>query len=315
VEAPLNRTRGRGSVAGVPPGVLAVSRVRVSVCAVRSEADVEAVVAGGADAVGVLVLTRHRAEDSVTLDHACRLLALVPPYVGRYAVTHAVHDADLARIMGELPVDTLQLHDDVDVEVVSRLRARHPGIRLVKALHVRGGRVDDPSPWVTLVDAFVADSVDPTQDRIGGTGLVHDWEVSAALARHSPLPLVLAGGLDPTNVTSAIETVRPWAVNVNSGVERDGSKDEALVRAFVSLGGPSGSALSQPVGGRDHRPEQQPGFGGALSRRGRCPASPWSSGSRPTGRSTAGRRCRPGGATGSRSTGPRPSRPSCPRRR
>ncbi len=193
----------------------------------------EAVVDGGADAVGVLVLTRHVAEDAVTLDQACRLLELVPPFVGRYAVTHAVDAADVARILGELPVDTLQLHDDIATDVVAGLRALHPGIRLVKALHVHDGRVDAPLPWSSLVDAFVADSADPTRDRIGGTGLVHDWELSAGLARRSPLPVILAGGLSPQNVGAAIEAVRPWAVNVNSGVERRGSKDEALVRAFV----------------------------------------------------------------------------------
>ncbi len=210
-----------------------VGRVPVSVCAVRSEDDVDAVVAGGADAVGVLVLTRHRAEDSVTLDQARRLLSLVPPYVGRYAVTHASDDTDLARIADELPVDTVQLHDTVVIDVVERLRARRPGIRLIKALHVHDGRVDDPAGWEALVDAFVVDSVDPAQDRIGGTGLVHNWEVSAGLAHRSPLPVILAGGLNPENVTAAIEAVRPWAVNVNSGVEREGAKAEDLVRAFV----------------------------------------------------------------------------------
>lgn len=210
-----------------------VGRVRVSVCAVCSEEDVEAVVAGGADAVGVLVLTRHRAEDSVTLDQARRLLSLVPPYVGRYAVTHAADSDDLARIAGELPIDTVQLHDTVDLDVVERLRALRPGIRLIKALHVHDGRVDDPAGWEAVVDAFVIDSVDPAQDRIGGTGLVHDWEVSAGLARRSPVPLILAGGLNPDNVAAAIEAVRPWAVNVNSGVERDRAKTESLVRAFV----------------------------------------------------------------------------------
>jgi len=200
---------------------------------VRSEDDVEAVVAGGADAVGVLVLTRHRAEDSVTLDQARRLLSRVPPYVVRYAVTHATDGDELARITGELPVDTIQLQDDVAVTVVVRLRAIHPGIRLVKALHVHDGRVDEPSPWETLVDALVVDSVDPSQDRIGGTGMVHDWALSAGLARRTSLPLVLAGGLTPANVAAAIDVVRPWAVNVNSGVEQDGTKDETLVRAFV----------------------------------------------------------------------------------
>lgn len=207
-------------------------RVRVSVCAARTDSDVRAVVGGGADAVGVLVQTRHVAEDALDLPSAAKLLELVPPYVGRYAVTHAVDVPDLLALVDTLAVDTVQLHDDVDAECVAAFRAARPGVRVIKALHVTS-TVDSPVPWHGLVDAVLFDSVDLADDRIGGTGRVHDWSLTAGAARDCPLPVIVAGGLTPDNVAEAVARMNPWGVNVNSGVEVDGHKDTALVRRFV----------------------------------------------------------------------------------
>lgn len=209
-------------------------RVRVSVCATRSQEDVQAVVAGGADAVGVLVLTRHPAEDAVDLETASRLLRTVPPYVGRYAVTHATELADLTEIAERLPIDVLQVHDDADADVVSKLKSSLPWLRVIKAIHVsQSGATIDPRVWMECVDALIFDSIDLASGRIGGTGHTHDWSVTARVAADSPIPIVLAGGLTPRNVGGAVSAVRPWAVNVNSGVEVEGRKSESLVRAFV----------------------------------------------------------------------------------
>jgi len=217
-----------------------VSRVRVSLCANRSAADVAACVAGGVDAVGVLVQVRHRAEDAVDLATAARLLAGVPPYVGRYAVTHATELDELLELAA-LPIDTVQLHADPPPATVARFRERAPGLRLLKALAVAGTlETAAVAAWARLVDGVVLDSVNPAEDRIGGTGLTHDWTVSARIARASPVPVILAGGLRPGNVTAAVHAVRPWAVNVNSGVERDGAKDAELVAAFVRGAGAAG---------------------------------------------------------------------------
>jgi phosphoribosylanthranilate isomerase len=115
-----------------------------------------------------------------------------------------------------------------------RLRALTPGIRLLKAVHVTGadalGLLLD---YAAVADALVLDS--RTADRLGGTGLTHDWSISEQLVlAASPLRVFLAGGLRPENVEQAIAQVRPAGVDVNSGVEApDGQKDPARMRAFV----------------------------------------------------------------------------------
>lgn len=209
------------------------SRVRVSVCANTSAADVSACIAGGADAVGVLVGVTHVAEDAVSMSRAAEILSRVPPYIGRYAVTHLTDFVGLAEIVAALPIDVLQVHAEAEPDVMARVRREYPALRIIKAVHIAPDRTLDWERYTDLADAFVLDSIDVAADRIGGTGRTHDWLVSAALTKASPRPVILAGGLRPENVRAAVSQVLPWAVNVNSGVESKGYKDVGLVRAFV----------------------------------------------------------------------------------
>ena len=85
------------------------------------------------------------------------------------------------------------------------------------------------------IDALLLDSCDRTSNRMGGTGLVHDWNLSAQIVRESPVPVILAGGLTSANVAKAIDLVHPWGVDVNTGVTGDaGGKSAERCRQFVS---------------------------------------------------------------------------------
>jgi phosphoribosylanthranilate isomerase len=223
------------SISGQPP-LPAFARVRTSVCANQTPADIATCVAAGVDAVGVLVQVRHRAEDAIGLDDALVLLRGVPPYVGRYAVTHATDLPDLLALAA-LPIDTIQLHGEVTLGTAAKLRDALPNLRYLKSVHVtdelRGLDLAQLRPWEEVADAFILDSVDPAADRIGGTGKTHDWSISARIVASCALPVVLAGGLTPANVTEAVQRVAPWGVNMNSGVERGAAKDRMLVEQFV----------------------------------------------------------------------------------
>jgi phosphoribosylanthranilate isomerase len=210
-----------------------MARIRVSVCANTGPADVASCVQGGVDAVGVLVGVRHVAEDAVGLDAARQILEGVPPYLGRYAVTHLTELDDLLGVVDALPIDTLQVHDQAAPETLEALRRVRPGLRLLKAIHVHPDQEPDWESYVDVVDGIVLDSIDPDADRIGGTGRVHDWSASARIVKSCPIPVILAGGLTPGNVAAAVDAVGPWAVNVNSGVESGGQKDLSRVRALV----------------------------------------------------------------------------------
>ena len=93
----------------------------------------------------------------------------------------------------------------------------------------------DYAEFISLVDAFLIDSINEKTGQVGGTGLVGNWNRAARFVQESPLPVILAGGLTPSNVARAIERVRPYAVDVNTGVKTasDRTESAALCRAFV----------------------------------------------------------------------------------
>ena len=140
---------------------------------------------------------------------------------------------DLCRFLN---VGTVQIHADVSPDILARIKGRAP-LNIFKS-YVVGRESMGPEQFVQayspVCDAFITDTFDPATGASGATGQVHDWSVSAELVRRSLRPVILAGGLTPANVRQAIKAVRPAAVDVHTGVEGlDGSKDSALVRAFV----------------------------------------------------------------------------------
>jgi phosphoribosylanthranilate isomerase len=167
------------------------------------------------------------------MTRATEILSGVPPYIGRYAVTHLTDFAGLLEITTVLPIDILQVHAEPEPAVIARLRNENPSLRIIKSVHIVPGQRPGWERYVAVADAFILDSIDLSADRIGGTGQVHDWSISAAVAAVSPRPVILAGGLRPGNVRQAVSRVRPWAVNVNSGVESEGYKDAERIREFV----------------------------------------------------------------------------------
>jgi phosphoribosylanthranilate isomerase len=160
--------------------------------------------------------------------------------VRRLAVTHLETAREVLDLADQIGVDTIQLHGLMAPEDVAEVKALARGRRVVRAVHV----VNDHGVAAALdlrglCDAVVLDS--RTVDRLGGTGQTHDWSISRqirdALGENAEdaVPVILAGGLTPENVRDAVSAVRPYAVDVNSGVEDvSGDKDPSLCSAFVS---------------------------------------------------------------------------------
>ena len=130
----------------------------------------------------------------------------------------------------------LQLTDGVERAVLEGLRERAGDTRLLQVLHVEDERVlataRAPAP---LVDGFLLDSgrPDAAVKELGGTGYVHDWQLSRQVVDAVNRPVFLAGGLKPANIGSAIGAVRPFGVDLCSGIRTDGMLDAALLDAFM----------------------------------------------------------------------------------
>jgi len=207
-------------------------KVRVKICGITREEDLAVAVAAGADAVGFIVgvLSSPR---NLTLERAERLLKQVPVFVDSVVVTVPDSIDSLVKIYDRLRPTAIQIHGEKPFQA-SVIREKIRGARLIKSVYVKTGdtakraRANSKAFDAILLDSF-------THGQYGGTGMVHNWELSRKIKQIiEPTPLILAGGLKPENVKEAILTVQPYAVDVASGVElRPAFKDSEKVLAFV----------------------------------------------------------------------------------
>lgn len=210
-------------------------RVRVKICCIAGPDEAQLAVDAGADAVG-LVSAMPSPNGVIDEDTIARVARRVPPGVDSFLLTALTRAGDIADQHGRCGTVSIQLVDEVDPAELGRLRALLPGVRLVQVLHMTEATVMDRLPALAdRVDALLLDSGTPGAERreLGGTGRVHDWSLSAELVRATRLPVWLAGGLDPDNVAAAIGQVRPFGVDVCSGLRPAGRLDPARLRAFI----------------------------------------------------------------------------------
>ena len=204
----------------------------MKICGLTREEDLVVAVAAGADAVGFIVGVPSSPRN-LTLERAKILLSHVPIYVDRVVVTAPQNIEELAEICETLKPSAIQIHGKKRF-VASEIRERIRCNRLIKTVYLKADSLNDVSLKDSKsFDAILLDSF--TKDQYGGTGKVHDWTLSRQIKEAvAPVPVILAGGLKPENVKEAILTVKPYAVDVASGVEvSPGVKDHEKVRAFV----------------------------------------------------------------------------------
>ena len=191
----------------------------------------------GADAIGLLVGQKHNSPDFVSATVARDIARALPPSVEAVLVTHVEDVDELERLLQQSEITTIQLHSEIAPSSVERLRGRIPHLKIFKSVSViSADSVAYPEAFKKLVDGFVLDSINLATNQVGGTGKTHDWSISRQIVmRYSEVPIILAGGLNSENVRSAIERVRPFGVDVNSGTKAaDGFKDPPKMEAFIA---------------------------------------------------------------------------------
>lgn len=210
--------------------------MRIKICGIKTEADVGIVVKSGADAAGLLVGQIHTSTDFILPSTAARLSGLLPPYITPVIVTHLVDAASILDIVKKTGVNTLQLHGGSPPEEVRKICDALPANgKIIFAVHIiKGEMVPSLQEYYPYIDAVLLDSYNLTTGQVGGTGQIHDWKLSAQIVRTSSVPVILAGGLNPSNVEEAIRTVKPYGVDANSGLKNaEGGRDPELCKAFV----------------------------------------------------------------------------------
>jgi phosphoribosylanthranilate isomerase len=196
-------------------------RTRIKICGLTRAADVASAVAAGADAIGFVLYAKSPRH--VTAEHAAALAQALPPFVTPVLLFVNATRAEIDAGCRAVPQAVLQFHGDespADCEAAGR-----PYVRAV----TMGPRVD-LLDWAHRFKSASALLLDASVEGYGGGGKVFDWSLVPA---DVPAPVVLSGGLSPANVIDGVLAVRPYAVDVSSGVEAGkGIKDAALMRRF-----------------------------------------------------------------------------------
>jgi len=197
---------------------------RIKICGLTREQDIHAAVYAGADAIGLVFY--EKSPRHVSGERAAQLLSVLPPFVTTVGLFVDAEAKFVREVLAAVPLDVLQFHGDESPEYCMQF-----GRPWLKAIRVRPG-VDllqcaarYSGAQALLLDAHV-------EGVPGGTGATFDWSL---IPESLALPVILSGGLDRGNVADAIARVRPYAVDVSSGVEaQKGIKDAAKIAAFVN---------------------------------------------------------------------------------
>ena len=206
--------------------------VRVKICGITRKEDLNAAAAAGADALGFVVGVASSPRN-LSLAEAGSLIRQVPPFVKTVLVTVPSSLEELVATCEALNPDAVQIHGE-NLQEFSDIRDKLPNTLLIGAVKANAEDVvNKAAEAAKMFDAVHLDSF--ANGKYGGTGVVHDWNMSQRVKRAVyPKPLILAGGLNPENVAEAVRTVEPYAVDVSSGVEQQpGIKDHQKMVEFV----------------------------------------------------------------------------------
>jgi phosphoribosylanthranilate isomerase len=203
---------------------------RVKICGLTDRGDLEAVVAAGADAIGVTVDVTVETPREIDRSLAADLVAATPPFVTTVLVTMPETVEAGIELVESVEPDAIQVHGGLSPADLATLSES------IHSRVIRGVSPDDAARHDGSADALLVDSLDESGG--GGTGEIHDWGRARELVKALSSPVILAGGLTPENVAEAVATVRPFAVDVASGVEsRPGRKDHDAVESFIQRAG------------------------------------------------------------------------------
>jgi phosphoribosylanthranilate isomerase len=207
---------------------------RLKICCICSIEEACLAVAAGAHALG-LVGEMPSGPGPIPSALIREIAAAVPPVVSRFLLSSRESADGLAEHTRIAGVDTLQIVKHIAMSEYAALRRATPGVRLVQVIHVEDdGAVALARDYAQLADALLLDSGRPSSAEFGGTGRAHDWAVSRRIVEAVDKPVFLAGGLNAGNVAEAVRRVRPFGVDLCSGIRTDGRLDAGKLEAFVT---------------------------------------------------------------------------------
>lgn len=204
-------------------------RTRVKICGITNLEDARASVDAGADAIGFVYFPES--PRSVDEDISGEIIRKVGPFITTVGVFVNESVARIKEVVERAGLHVVQLHGSEEPDFVEAVRVELPNTQIIKALKI--ANLDDfVSIGAYAVDAVLLDTFHG--ELHGGSGKKFDWDLVLKASMPDNMPFILAGGLKPGNIKDAISKVRPFAVDVSSGVEREpGKKDPKKIKEFI----------------------------------------------------------------------------------
>jgi phosphoribosylanthranilate isomerase len=213
--------------------------IRIKICCISSPEEAQMAIRSGAAALGLV--GRMPSGPGIISDEAIFSIAkTIPPGISSFLLTSETTADKIVAHHQVTYTNTIQLVDAVAPGTYAEIRRAIPTIKLVQVIHVLSeASVTEALRVADDVDALLLDSGNPNLavKELGGTGRTHNWEISKDIVRQSPIPVYLAGGINPDNIQQAIDRVGPFGIDLCSGVRTQQQLDEQkLARLFAAIG-------------------------------------------------------------------------------
>ncbi len=211
-------------------------KTRFKICCISSKEEAQLAIRYGASALG-LVSKMPSGPGVIAEDLIAEIADSIPPGLSSFLLTSEQTPEAVIAQQHRCRTNTLQLVDRFPIDGYTKIKRELPGIAIVQVIHVAGEEsLAEAIEIAPHVHGILLDSGNPSLavKELGGTGRIHNWEISRAIREAVTVPIFLAGGLNSDNVADAIKTVEPFAIDICSGVRTNGKLDETKLAPFAS---------------------------------------------------------------------------------
>lgn len=209
---------------------------RIKICCISSVEEAKMAVSHGASALG-LVGPMPSGPGVIEDELIYTIAQQVPPPIGTFLLTSETSVKSIIAHHKKVLTNTIQLVDALQEGFYAEIKKALPAVKIVQVIHVIDERsIEEAIAISEQVDALLLDSGNPSLEIkiLGGTGRVHNWQLSRKIVEQSKVPVFLAGGLNAANVREAIDTVQPFGLDLCSGVRTDNKLDPEKLKAFFN---------------------------------------------------------------------------------
>jgi len=213
------------------------THLQVKICCISSIEEAKLAIKYGASSIG-LVSEMPSGPGVISEELIAEIVSEVPSSVNTFLLTSKQNADEIIRQQEKTKVNTLQLVDYIRYDELGKLKKQLSEIKLVQVIHVIDEQSIEEAIMVSrYVDMLLLDSGNPNLKvkELGGTGRTHNWEVSRKIIENVSIPVFLAGGLNPENVLEAIQIVKPFGIDICSGVRTNDKLDEVKLKSFFQL--------------------------------------------------------------------------------